>query len=181
MDLSLALLPQSSSLILSHLLFFPLLILSHSTQSNAIQWDLWHCQFSGLFITYLVLLEDIRDLVLDDLWVSIHDYWHMEMRTNPKLEPRYGITPCTLPPIDTVIDTAFEYRFCFPVLHFLIVTLKTPKLAISMLENLLVIKKKIKKSENNWTACWPTCFWSLLEVRARAGFSSHGFLFTLPW
>jgi len=42
----------------------------------------------GLFITYLVLLEDIRDLVLDDL---------------------YGITPCTLPPIDTVIDTAFEY------------------------------------------------------------------------
>merc|ERR1712088_1258571 len=42
----------------------------------------------GGLMLLLVLLEDIRDLVLDDL---------------------YGITPCTLPPIDTVIDSAFEY------------------------------------------------------------------------
>lgn len=42
----------------------------------------------GLYAGYLIFIEDIRDLVLDDL---------------------YGIGPCTVPPIDTIIDVAFEY------------------------------------------------------------------------
>lgn len=42
----------------------------------------------GVYITYLVFIEDFRDKVLDDL---------------------YGIQPCTIPPIDTVTDVAFEY------------------------------------------------------------------------
>ena len=37
---------------------------------------------------YLIKLEDIRDYILDDL---------------------YGIIPCTIPPIDTITDLAFEY------------------------------------------------------------------------
>jgi len=42
----------------------------------------------GLFIFYLVKLEDVRDFILDDL---------------------YGIPPCTIPPIDTLTDSSFEY------------------------------------------------------------------------
>ena len=43
---------------------------------------------SGVYIVYLIKLEDIRDYILDDL---------------------YGIIPCTIPPIDTITDLAFEY------------------------------------------------------------------------
>jgi len=42
----------------------------------------------GLYVAYLVKLEDFRDLVLADL---------------------YGISPCTIPPIDTLTDVAFQY------------------------------------------------------------------------
>jgi len=42
----------------------------------------------GLFVFYLVKLEDVRDFILDDL---------------------YGIPPCTIPPIDTLTDSTFEY------------------------------------------------------------------------
>merc|ERR1711874_403372 len=42
----------------------------------------------GLFLFYLVKLEDVRNFILDDL---------------------YGIPPCTIPPIDTLTDTSFEY------------------------------------------------------------------------
>ena len=44
----------------------------------------------GFYAAYLVLIEEIRDSVLEQL---------------------YGIPPCTVPPIDTVIDVAFEYRW----------------------------------------------------------------------
>jgi len=42
----------------------------------------------GIYATYLVFIEDLRDKVLDDL---------------------YHIKPCTVPPIDTVTDVTFEY------------------------------------------------------------------------
>jgi len=42
----------------------------------------------GLYVAYLVLIEDVRDLVLHDL---------------------YGVAPCSMPPIDTATDVAFEY------------------------------------------------------------------------
>jgi len=42
----------------------------------------------GLYTLYLIKLEDIRDFILDDL---------------------YGIIPCSIPPIDTLTDVAFEY------------------------------------------------------------------------
>ena len=44
--------------------------------------------FVGLYTLYLIKLEDIRDFILDDL---------------------YGIIPCSIPPIDTLTDVAFEY------------------------------------------------------------------------
>ena len=44
---------------------------------------------------YLIKIEDIRDYILDDL---------------------YGIIPCTIPPIDTVIDMAFEYSIIANIL-----------------------------------------------------------------
>jgi len=49
----------------------------------------------GLFIFYLVKLEDVRDLILDDL---------------------YGVPPCTIPPVDTLTDTSFEYSVLANVL-----------------------------------------------------------------
>jgi len=42
----------------------------------------------GLFILYLMKIEDVRDFILDDM---------------------YGISPCTIAPIDTLIDSCFEY------------------------------------------------------------------------
>ena len=50
---------------------------------------------SGLYIFYLIKIEDFRDLVLDDL---------------------YGISPCTVPPIDTITDVAFEYSIIANIL-----------------------------------------------------------------
>ena len=52
---------------------------------------------------YLIKLEDLRDYILEGL---------------------YGIPPCTIPPIDTLTDTAFEY---------------------SILANILLVR------ENHWT------------------------------
>jgi len=49
----------------------------------------------GVYIVYLIKIEDIRDYILDDL---------------------YGIIPCTIPPIDTVIDMAFEYSIIANIL-----------------------------------------------------------------
>ena len=37
---------------------------------------------------YLVRIQDVRDFLLDDL---------------------YGIAPCSLPPLDTLVDTCFQY------------------------------------------------------------------------
>ena len=42
----------------------------------------------GVYITYLVLVEDFRNHVLEDL---------------------YSIRPCSIPPIDTFTDVSFEY------------------------------------------------------------------------
>ena len=105
--------------------------------------------FSGLFATYLVLLEDIRDLVLDDLWVpptiviiSLRILWSRQIYNLTNIS-RYGITPCTLPPIDTVIDSAFEYRFQM----FILFPPPSPFISFS------------------WNSClWPNYCWSLLEV-----------------
>lgn len=49
----------------------------------------------GFYAAYLVLIEEIRDSVLEQL---------------------YGIPPCTVPPIDTVIDVAFEYSILANIL-----------------------------------------------------------------
>ena len=49
----------------------------------------------GLYIFYLVKIEDFRDFILDDL---------------------YGITPCTVPPIDAITDVAFEYSIIANIL-----------------------------------------------------------------
>ena len=37
---------------------------------------------------YLARVQDVRDFLLDDL---------------------YGIAPCSLPPLDTLVDTCFQY------------------------------------------------------------------------
>ena len=37
---------------------------------------------------YLARIQDVRDFLLDDL---------------------YGIAPCSLPPLDTLVDTCFQY------------------------------------------------------------------------
>ena len=51
--------------------------------------SLWlYFSVSASFIAYLIKLEDIRLIVLDGL---------------------YDIQQCTIPPIDTLTDTAFEY------------------------------------------------------------------------
>ena len=42
----------------------------------------------GLFSLYLVKLEEVRAYILDDI---------------------YGISPCTMAPVDTLIDSCFEY------------------------------------------------------------------------
>ena len=42
----------------------------------------------GLFSLYLVKLEEVRAYILDDI---------------------YGIAPCTMAPVDTLIDSCFEY------------------------------------------------------------------------
>jgi hypothetical protein len=50
---------------------------------------------SGVYIFYLIKIEDFWDFVLDDL---------------------YGIIPCTVPPIDTITDVAFEYSIIANIL-----------------------------------------------------------------
>ena len=50
---------------------------------------------SGLFVLYLVKLEDVRAVVLEQL---------------------YGVPPCTIPPIDTLTDSCFEYSIIANVL-----------------------------------------------------------------
>jgi len=42
----------------------------------------------GLFIAYLMKIEDVRDFILDDM---------------------YGISPCTIAPLETLIDSCFEF------------------------------------------------------------------------
>ena len=42
----------------------------------------------GLFSLYLVKLEEVRAYILEDM---------------------YGISPCTMAPVDTLIDSCFEY------------------------------------------------------------------------
>merc|ERR1719336_1402106 len=42
----------------------------------------------GVYTMYLVRIQDVRDFLLDDL---------------------YGIAPCSLPPLDTLVDTCFQY------------------------------------------------------------------------
>ena len=49
----------------------------------------------GLFVLYLVKLEDVRAVVLEQL---------------------YGVPPCTIPPIDTLTDSCFEYSIIANVL-----------------------------------------------------------------
>ena len=49
----------------------------------------------GLYIFYLIKIEDFRDFILEDL---------------------YGISPCTVPPIDTITDVAFEYSIIANIL-----------------------------------------------------------------
>ena len=49
----------------------------------------------GLYIFYLVKIEDFRDFILSDL---------------------YRIIPCTVPPIDTITDVAFEYSIIANIL-----------------------------------------------------------------
>ena len=43
---------------------------------------------AGVYTMYLVRIQDVRDFLLDDL---------------------YGIAPCSLPPLDTLVDTCFQY------------------------------------------------------------------------
>ena len=43
---------------------------------------------AGVYTVYLARLQDVRDFLLDDL---------------------YGIAPCSLPPLDTLVDTCFQY------------------------------------------------------------------------
>ena len=50
---------------------------------------------TGLFVLYLVKLEDVRAVVLEQL---------------------YGVPPCTIPPIDTLTDSCFEYSIIANVL-----------------------------------------------------------------
>ena len=50
---------------------------------------------SGLFVLYLVKLEEVRAVVLEQL---------------------YGVPPCTIPPIDTLTDSCFEYSIIANVL-----------------------------------------------------------------
>jgi len=77
----------------------------------------------GLYAGYLVLIEDIRDLVLDDL---------------------YGISPCTVPPIDTITDVAFEYSILSNLLLLFTFALCTrwlllPWLILTFLDILLLL------------------------------------------
>ena len=51
--------------------------------------------FAGGFVGYLIKLEDLRDYILEGL---------------------YSIPPCTIPPIDTLTDTAFEYSILANIL-----------------------------------------------------------------
>ena len=46
------------------------------------------CIFSGLFAAYLIKINDVRDYILDDI---------------------YGIPPCVVYPLESIIDTCFEY------------------------------------------------------------------------
>ena len=50
---------------------------------------------AGGFVGYLIKLEDLRDYILEGL---------------------YSIPPCTIPPIDTLTDTAFEYSILANIL-----------------------------------------------------------------
>lgn len=50
---------------------------------------------AGGFVGYLIKLEDLRDFILEGL---------------------YSIPPCTIPPIDTLTDTAFEYSILANIL-----------------------------------------------------------------
>ena len=43
---------------------------------------------AGVYTMYLARIQDVRDFLLDDL---------------------YGIAPCSLPPLDTLVDTCFQY------------------------------------------------------------------------
>lgn len=49
----------------------------------------------GLFLVYLAKINDVRDFILDDM---------------------YKIAPCSLPPLDTLVDTAFEYSILANIL-----------------------------------------------------------------
>ena len=51
--------------------------------------------FSALYALYMIKLEDIREFILQDM---------------------YGIKPCTIPPIDTLTDVAFEYSIISNIL-----------------------------------------------------------------
>ena len=50
---------------------------------------------AGGFVGYLIKLEDLRDYILEGL---------------------YNIPPCTIPPIDTLTDAAFEYSILANIL-----------------------------------------------------------------
>ena len=48
-----------------------------------------------MFLAYLVKINDVRDFILDDM---------------------YGIAPCTWPPLDALVDTAFEFSILANIL-----------------------------------------------------------------
>ena len=48
-----------------------------------------------MFLAYLVKINDVRDFILDDM---------------------YGVAPCTWPPLDTLVDTAFEFSILANIL-----------------------------------------------------------------
>ena len=50
---------------------------------------------------YLARIQDVRDFLLDDL---------------------YGIAPCSLPPLDTLVDTCFQYSI---LVNMLLVSITT--------------------------------------------------------
>ena len=61
-----------------------------------------------MFIFYLVKLEDVRDFILDDLYGK-YPVYPGDTLILIMLSSHPGIPPCTIPPIDTLTDTTFEY------------------------------------------------------------------------
>ena len=87
------------------------------TEQSTTQTNLWRILFfiSALFGGYLVKLEDIRLFVLDGL---------------------FDIPSCTIPPIDTLTDTVFEYS----ILANLLLVSTLPKISVIASLNCLPLR-----------------------------------------